>query len=61
MRSNKHLFEIKKNSYTGNTNLGRGPNNAPIRRQNQGVFMKREGEKLHQQKEDIYIDKDSIT
>lgn len=37
----QNLFEIKKNSYSGITDSGRNPNSVPIRRQRQGVFMKK--------------------
>lgn len=42
MSGNKHLFEIKKkNGYLGNIDSDKSPNNVPIRRQRQGVFMRK--------------------
>ena len=40
MRGNKHLFEIN-NGYSGCIDLRRSPDNAPVRRQNEWVFMRK--------------------
>ena len=39
MRVNKHLFEIKKNSYGRSTDSDRNPDSVFIRRKREGLFM----------------------
>lgn len=62
MSGDKHLFEIKSNSYSGRIDLGRSPNTVLIRRQRQVViYEKGKDNNYINRKKRHFIDADKLT